>query len=231
MEKKYYETFKSASLFSGIGGQALESLLNCLNPMIKSFHNQETIAVAGSRFSGIGVVLEGKASIFKENFAGDRVLIDQVQPGEMFGEMAAFSPAGVWPATVSATDRCVAAFIPPSVFTGTCPNTCEHHQQMIRNLLGILTRKALNLNGRLEYLSICGVRQKLCTYLADLSRKQKSATIFLPLNRNETADFLNIPRPSLSRELCKMRDEGLIRFRKSSVEILDSDKIHQSIGL
>jgi CRP-like cAMP-binding protein len=46
-------------------------------------------------------------------------------------------------------------------------------------------------------------------------------TLFmLPLKRNELADFLGVSRPAVSRELGRMRDEGLIEFYKSSVRIL-----------
>jgi CRP-like cAMP-binding protein len=43
----------------------------------------------------------------------------------------------------------------------------------------------------------------------------------LPLKRNELADFLGVSRPAVSRELGRMRDEGLIEFYKSSVRIID----------
>ena len=47
----------------------------------------------------------------------------------------------------------------------------------------------------------------------------------LPLKRNEMADFLNIARPSLSREMCRMRDEGIIDFHRESIKIKDPDAL------
>ena len=47
----------------------------------------------------------------------------------------------------------------------------------------------------------------------------------LAMNRNEMADFLNVARPSLSREMCRMRDEGIIDFHRSSVRIMDMEAL------
>lgn len=45
----------------------------------------------------------------------------------------------------------------------------------------------------------------------------------LPMNRNELADFLNVTRPSLSREMSRLREEGVIDFHMESIKILQVD--------
>ena len=47
----------------------------------------------------------------------------------------------------------------------------------------------------------------------------------MPLNRKRTGRVLNISRPSLSREMGRMRDEGIIDFHMSSVRIIDMESI------
>jgi DNA-binding transcriptional regulator LsrR (DeoR family) len=47
----------------------------------------------------------------------------------------------------------------------------------------------------------------------------------LPLKRNELADFLNVSRPSMSREMCAMRDEGIIEFHLSTFKIKDLEAL------
>ena len=37
----------------------------------------------------------------------------------------------------------------------------------------------------------------------------------IPFNRQQLADYLNLDRSALSKELCKMRDEGLLEFEKN----------------
>ena len=45
------------------------------------------------------------------------------------------------------------------------------------------------------------------------------------MNREELADYLGTTRPSLSRELMKMQEEGLIRVEKKFIYIPDREKL------
>ena len=86
-------------------------------------------------------------------------------------------------------------------------------------MLGILSAKALFLNQRVEYLAIKGMREKISTYLLEQYKINNKNTFTLPLKRTEWADFLNVSRTALSRELGRMRDEGIIEFYRTSVKI------------
>ena len=66
---------------------------------------------------------------------------------------------------------------------------------------------------------IKSMRLKLATLICDCYKKQQSAEINLGMNRNEMAEFLNVSRPSMSREMCRMRDEGMFDFRKEIIKI------------
>jgi CRP/FNR family transcriptional regulator, dissimilatory nitrate respiration regulator len=46
----------------------------------------------------------------------------------------------------------------------------------------------------------------------------------IPYNREGLANYLCVDRRALSRELCNMSDEGLIKFVKNEFEILKSNK-------
>ncbi|GAB6155572.1 hypothetical protein JCM17380_43230 [Desulfosporosinus burensis] len=63
------------------------------------------------------------------------------------------------------------------------------------------------------------MRGKISTYLLEQYRRERDVNITLPLNRNELSDFLNVSRPSMSREMSQMKDEGIIDFRLTAVKI------------
>ncbi|MDD2505686.1 MAG: helix-turn-helix domain-containing protein, partial [Bacilli bacterium] len=42
----------------------------------------------------------------------------------------------------------------------------------------------------------------------------------ISFNRDALADYLNLNRSSMSRELSKMRNEGIIQFNKNEFELL-----------
>jgi CRP-like cAMP-binding protein len=92
-------------------------------------------------------------------------------------------------------------------------------------MLGIVSHQALILNRKLDYLSIKSLRGKICTFLMEEYHKNRQDTFIMSLKRSEFADFLNVSRPSLSREMCKMRDEGMIEFQRENIRITDLEAV------
>jgi CRP-like cAMP-binding protein len=70
-----------------------------------------------------------------------------------------------------------------------------------------------------------GMREKLASYLLEQSEINSNMTFDLPINREALADYLNVSRPSMSRELGRMRDEGVIDFYRSSFIIRDPEAV------
>jgi CRP-like cAMP-binding protein len=204
-------------------------MLHCLNPRILNYEKNASIALAGDHFDGIGIVIEGELIIAKENLAGDRTVMTILKPGDMFGEMVSFSEKKEWPASVVAQSDAQIIFVSPEKVITMCDKMCDSHRQLIENLLIIMSKKALMLNRKVEYLSIRTLRGKLCAYLLEHQKIKQQNIFTLPMNRDELADFFNVARPSVSRELSKMKEEGLIDFHKSSFKILDYDRIKASI--
>ena len=100
---------------------------------------------------------------------------------------------------------------------------------MILNMLGILSNRALMLNRKIEHISGKSIRGKISSYLLDALRESSDNTVVIPMKRHELADYLNIPRPSLSRELGLMRDEGIINFTGSTITVHKAGKLEESM--
>jgi CRP-like cAMP-binding protein len=81
----------------------------------------------------------------------------------------------------------------------------------------------------MEYLSMKSMRGKLSSFLLDQYKTNGKPTFLLPMKRHELADFLNVYRPSLSREMCRMRDEGVIDFNRSSIQIKDMESLKDMV--
>ena len=64
------------------------------------------------------------------------------------------------------------------------------------------------------------MRDRLQDYLSGQFHKAGKRTFAIPLNRQNLADFLFVDRSAMSNELCKMWDEGLLKFEKSKFELL-----------
>ena len=225
MFEKWSDVLAECELFRGITPEETNSIFECLNPKVTSYEKNEWVASAGEKFTGLGIVLSGEVVVAKENAAGSRTIMAVNSPGEMFGEMAAFSGDGVWPVTVAARGACTVMFLPAGKIVGSCESACVCHRRLITNMLEIVSGKALILHRKLEYMAIKSMRGKMSTFLLEQHKRAGRDTFMLPMKRNELADFLNVSRPSLSREMCRMRDEGLIEFHRESVKIKKVDTL------
>ncbi len=221
MYKKWLGTIAKCSLFEGIAADELRGVLQCMNLNLNEYKKGDYLTIAGNEFSQIGVVLSGTVALIKETASGSRVIIGLIGAGEMFGEMAAYSDKKSWPMTVIAQTNCTVMFFSKNKIVGCCERVCTSHKRLIMNMLKVVSNRALMLNKKVEYLSIKSLRGKISTYLLEEYTKTGNNTFQLSLNRNELADFINVSRPSLSRELGKMRDEGLIDFHSTAIRIKD----------
>lgn len=223
------DALEKCLLFRDIPSEQLYMMLECIKPKIESYKRNEYITLMEDDFTGVGIVLEGEVLLAKENAAGNRVIIDVVEPGEIFGEMIAFAQKKVWPVTAIAQSPCTVMFMPPDKIVGECPKMCVSHRQLIMNMLSVVSEKAINLNRKVEYLAMKSLRAKLSRFLLEQYKKAGKTMFVMPLNRSELSDFLNVSRPSLSREMCRMRDEGIIDFYRSSVQILDEEALKKAL--
>lgn len=216
-------------LFSGFSEEMLLSVLPCLTPKYSQYKKGEAIVTAGSPFEGIGIVLRGELVLAKESVAGNRMILNVLREGDMFGEMVSFSEKKVWPASATAQSDCSVVFVSPEKVITQCDKYCSHHTVLIENLLKIMSRKALQLNRKVEYLTFKSLRAKLCAYLIEMHKSSGKLMFVLPMNREELADFFNVARPSISRELIKMKDEGLIDFHKSTFKITNLEAMKNEL--
>jgi CRP-like cAMP-binding protein len=229
MYQEWNEVLNASILFRGISPESLNIMLECLKPRIQRCKQREIVALYGTPFQGVGIVASGSVALTKETYSGNRIIMDILNAGAIFGEMVAFSDNKVWPVTVIAQEDSSLLFLPPDKILGTCSNVCASHSTLITNMLKILSNRALMLNKKIEYLSAKNIRSRVGRYLLDIYRMNRNATFIIPMKRHELADYLMMPRPSLSREMGLMRDEGIIEFDGSSIKIKNVSTLEKFI--
>lgn len=227
--EKWTDVLLQTDLFKNIEKDELIRMLICLSSRIVSYKQKELITIEKSTFSEIGVILEGEVAVIKENFAGDRIFMSKLTAGDIFGEITIFAN-GEPLATIEPIVDTTILLLPSSRIVGICPNVCTGHSMLIRNMLEVISRKAVNLNKKVEILSLKSIREKISTYLLEQYFEQGRLTFTIPLKRHELAEFLNTPRPSLSRELKKMKEEGIIDFYMNSFRIIDLAALKKSLS-
>lgn len=223
------EILAKCPLFMQIEPQSYSALLSCVNASEKTFSTNESVFLAGSQINYVGIVVKGSLSIIKESPAGQKHIIDFVGPSNLFGEGVVCTENRISPITVFAKENATVLMIPYERIIKTCGNSCSFHLQIIKNMMMLLGERNKVLNQKIELLALKGMREKLATYLLYESQKQKSNTFQIIPNRNELAEYLNVSRTSMSRELGRMKDLGMIDFYQNSFKILSKEKLSECL--
>ena len=164
--RKYLDVIKSSRLFRDIDDGEIEAMLSCLSVSSREYAKNEFILRAGERSSSIGLVLAGAVHIIKEDFLGNRNIIAEAQPGEIFAESYACVPGAPLGVSAAAAERSEVMFMDVSRVLTVCGSACAFHARLMRNLLAVLAEKNLQFSEKLTYMTQRSTRQKLLSYLS-----------------------------------------------------------------
>ena len=218
--EKYLDVLIKCNLFENIEAEDLESLLLCLNYRIKKYNKNEIIILPGDKVDFIGIVLDGTAEITKNNALGDSILLSKLNSSQIFAEAIVCGDLNISPVTVASLSESVIMYVSYNKIMSICSNTCTFHSRLIYNMVKIIAKKNIVLNDKIDLLSSKTIKEKINLYLSKQMEINKSNKFKISFSRSELADFLNVNRSSLSRELSNMQNEGLIKFNKNNFEII-----------
>lgn len=215
---EYKEMLKSP-IFHNIKQEELQTLLPCLQATVKEYQKEETILNVGNNSQYFGLILSGKVLVVKEDYWGNRMIINELEKGELFGEAYACISTKELEVNVIAKEKCQIMFLSVENIIASCHHNCIFHQQILRNLLQISAQKNIMLTQKMEHITKRSIRKKVLSYLSSQILMQDKNRIRIPFNRQELADYLAVDRSALSLELSKMKKEGILSYYKNEFEV------------
>jgi CRP-like cAMP-binding protein len=218
--KDYLPILKRTKLFAGVEDEEITLMLSCLGARSHSYRKGQYVLRQGEHLSDILILVNGCLHIQKDDYWGNRSILAQIDVGEIFGEAYVAPKSGVLLNDVVATEDSTVFFFDAKRVITTCSSACRFHTLVVQNLFFAISEKNKSLVQKLDHISRRTTREKLISYLSAEARRQNSASITIPYNRQQLADFLSVDRSAMSNELCKMRNEGLIVFKKNRFQLL-----------
>ncbi len=207
------------NLFYNISEENQSEMMNCFHMYTKSYNAGEIICYFDETDKGIGILESGKAQVIHYLSNGSQTILENLNEGDIFGQLFYFY-AGRENIAVEATERCTIQFIDYDQIIKRCSRACAHHSQLVHNVLCMISDKTQNICEHLEVLSQRSIRERLNSYFEILSAKYGSKTFELPFTMSALADYISVDRSAMSRELGKMRDEGLLKINRKKITLL-----------
>ncbi len=219
--KKYIPILKRTQLFSGVGEEEIGAMLNCLQARLCTYKKGEYVLRQGEHTDALMVLAEGKLHIQRDDYWGNRSIINIVSSGEMFGEAYVAPESGALMNDVLAVEDSSVILFDVKRIIMVCPTACRFHSMVVQNLFFAISEKNRKLVQKLTFMSKRTTREKLIAYLSEEAKLHNSSEFSIPFNRQQLADYLSVDRSAMSNELCKMRDEGMIAFEKNRFSLYD----------
>lgn len=79
-----------------------------------------------------------------------------------------------------------------------------------------ISNDVIKIQNKIKVLSQKTVREKVLFYIKNEIKRTNSMTIYIN-SKEELAKIINIPRPTLSRELILLKNDGYIDYDKKTI--------------
>ena len=217
---------QKSMLFRGMTETEISYALQVLEAREKNFQKSETLLIAGTITERMGLVLEGSVTIESNDVWGNRTIISHVGKGQVFAETYALLENEPMLVDVTASEDCRILFLRSGRIQSLKSSLEPWILKYVTNLLTISMHKNLILSGRSFHTAPKTIRGRVMAYLNSVSLQKHSREFDIPFDRQQLADYLNLERSALSKELGKMQRDGLISCRKNHFIILQTGLEH-----
>ena len=233
-----FKILASSVLFRGMKHEALEEALELFRCRTGAYEKGELLHPPGSPLRCFGLVLSGAVMACTDDMDGNLMIMAEVRPGQTFGESLCFLGIEDSPVYIRASaDSEVAWLYLDDIFSnsrnlsvyksnpdsGTHPDLGRYSGLVVElqhRFSAMLARRTLEMNRRIQVLSKPRIRNKLMTFFLQQSSATGSDSFTVSMNREDLAAYIGSERSALSRELSRMRRDGLIDFKGNSFHLL-----------
>ena len=221
MEKEnLFRIATSHKLFAGLSADAFSHAVTLFEGSISHYKKGEEMRAMGLPFPAFGLVLSGTVQVFSLDIDGESVMMASVGVGESFGESLAYLETGESPVSVMAATDASVLWLSVSAVRRRAKEGDTFALSLSERFSAVLALRALFQNDRIQILSKPKIRDRVVTFLSQCERRNGSRTFIVPFDRTALAVYLGVNRAALSRELAKMKQEGIIDFFRSSFRLL-----------
>jgi CRP-like cAMP-binding protein len=220
-EKKMYERLKKISLFNSLSVEELKDFLPEERIFLRHYITGNIIAFTGDAIDSLYCLTQGELRGEMLDFSGRSFTVDHIKSPDTVASAFLFASENTFPVNVVALTPCELIIIPREFLLFMLKANPDFTGNIIRNI----SDRTVLLAKKIQMLSFRTIRQKIIGYLLSI-RKEGKMDIRLPISHQRMAELFNAERPSVSRVMSQLHDEGLIEVKGKSVRLLDIEGLN-----
>ena len=221
--KIFIPNFMDIPLFHGLEREEISEVLQRFHGLIKHFPKSDYIYLAGDCVENLCVVLEGTVQMIKEDIWGEKSIIANLGAGSVCAEnfLGKLGDRSVVSYFVASDSEILMLPLGRALFEVNTASKAS--QRLMCNIVSILADNNTRLIEKTEILCKKTLRSKILAYLEQEARNNDCRQFTIPFNRTDLANYLDADRSALTRELARMKEEGLIDYNKNTFTILATE--------
>ncbi|MGL5541479.1 MAG: Crp/Fnr family transcriptional regulator [Erysipelotrichaceae bacterium] len=193
------------------------SLLNQCQPKIKQYHKGATLHPQGAHCDHLDLVLEGALVAYRLAPNGSETSVFGFRAGDSVGANLLFGTQNAYPMNIYCTQGATIAS-----FTKREVECLLADATFVMRFVTIISSNAQGMNQKMAMYTQKSLRENILEYLCALVLEQRSKTIVLPISKKELADYFGVQRPSLFRELKRLKEEGILLIDNKTITLVDN---------
>lgn len=175
-----------------------------------------TVHEQGTGCQGVDIVWSGKLTAYSLAANGSETIVFEFGKGNIVGANLLFGDQNTYPMNI----YCIEDSIFFHISKGAIIELLKEYGFVIP-FVKSLSSNSQGMNQKIAMYTRKSLRGNLMEYFTALSVDQNSKSIILPISKKQLADHLGVQRPSLFRELKRMKDEGLVEINNRTIRICD----------
>ena len=221
--RMYVPNYLDIPLFQGLEREEISEVLQKFHGLIKHFSKSDYIYLAGDCVENLCVVLDGTVQMIKEDIWGEKSIIANLGAGSVFAEnfLGKLGDRSVVNYFVASDSEILMLPLGRALFEVNTASKAS--QRLMCNIVSILADNNTRLIEKTEILCKKTLRSKILAYLEQEARNNDCRQFTIPFNRTDLANYLDADRSALTRELARMKEEGLIDYNKNTFTILATE--------
>ncbi len=209
------EALTGLDLFKSFSKEELKSKVYASGFEIKAYEKNQIVHLQNELCLSMDIILEGRVAVQKIDEEGNVLTINVFSAPEIMGAHLIFSTRNLYPMTVVAESKVITLSLSKELITALG----QSNPGFMLALLQIISDRTVILADKIRAISHKTIRQQIIDFLTYEYHIQQSPVIKLNYTKKELAERLGIQRTSLSRELNKMRQAGMLEYSARTIII------------
>ena len=221
-----YRILLSSPLFRGLTLEELDAMFLKVDHQIKQFRSGEMLAMAGEEVNKAILLMQGRLQGEMVDYSGNSLKIEELDPPQMVAAAFLFGPQNKFPVFLSAKTDGKILVIQKSEFT----EMLSSEPRVMVNYMNIVSEKAQFLSGKITFLSLKTIREKIAYYLLQKTKNSTNNKIIIDQTQTNLADLFGVTRPSLTRTILELEKQGILNWSRDCVLILNIKNLNTILG-